>query len=68
MLPWQPIKLSDDDESRMNRGGQLNTFLYKHFTYILNDLAGVLVSICVPPIIIDSKFQHKCCCFVTDNC
>ena len=28
---------------------------------------GVLVIICAPPIIIDSLFQHKCCCFDTDN-
>ena len=28
---------------------------------------GVLVIICVPPIIIDSYFKHKCCCFDTDN-
>ena len=28
---------------------------------------GVLVIIYVPPIIIDSQFEHKCCCFDTDN-
>ena len=27
----------------------------------------LLVIICVPPIIIDKIFLHKCCCFDTDN-
>ena len=35
MSPWQPIKLSDLDESHMKRGGLLNKHICEKNKYLL---------------------------------
>ena len=42
MLPCQPIKLSNFDESRMNHGGLLNKYFCKKNSNIPNDLAEIV--------------------------